>query len=278
MTAESPDWIHKLLCTRPEDVAGARVWDDAVAQIARWSAEHDQDPVALDSGSTPTGSQSADWAALKTRLGQTRVWLAATDRTRTDSPIVASHDELVARLTELDDILATSPADCRQIIAQLQAGQLSFEDTGALLETATDQQAARQAWIIEHWPYVVEYQEINRTLTTGAWGPASTVGQSLRHHDITPTLRTALDTTEPWLQAVVCALATSDSESLDDVHVDLLERIARYRLSHGITGTSPLGSNPPIDDLSTWSALDNDLRQSTNTLDVLTDRPDTIDL
>jgi hypothetical protein len=54
-----------------------------------------------------------------------------------------------------------------QVINRLEAGQLSFDDTTELLIAATDQHDARRTWMVEHWPHVVEYQEINRTLTLG---------------------------------------------------------------------------------------------------------------
>ena len=60
----------------------------------------------------------------------------------------------------LGDIIATAPADTRHLVAQLQHGQLSLDDTAELLQTALAQQDARHHWIIEHWPHIVEYQEL----------------------------------------------------------------------------------------------------------------------
>ena len=37
---------------------------------------------------------------------------------------------------------------------------------GNLHTAATDQQDTRRMWIVGHWPHVVEYQEVNRAMTT----------------------------------------------------------------------------------------------------------------
>jgi len=59
------------------------------------------------------------------------------------------------RLDQLEQIFETAPPDARHVIAELHAGQLSFDITAELLHAATDQQAARRDWIIDHWLFYV---------------------------------------------------------------------------------------------------------------------------
>jgi len=80
-------------------------------------------------------------------------------------------DELELRLNQLDDILATAPADCRQLIAELQAGQLTLDDTADHLRDLLNDQQARRDWIVEHWPHIIKYEEVSRSLATGGQEP-----------------------------------------------------------------------------------------------------------
>ena len=172
LSAERPGWLTGLLGDRPADVAGATTWDDAVHQIAHWRARHQLPDHTEGLGPRPTDPDlAAGWDALQARLGLTRTWLAGTDRIHPADTIIPSRTELLERRAELDGLLAGAPADWRTTISQLRSGQLSLDDTADLLQAALDGQAARRDWIIANWPHVVEYQEINRTLTTATWGP-----------------------------------------------------------------------------------------------------------
>ena len=70
--------------------------------------------------------------------------------------------EIDERRSELEQILDSAPLDCRHIIEQLQSGQLALTDVDDLLDTAVAQQQARREWILEHWPHIVEYPELDR--------------------------------------------------------------------------------------------------------------------
>ena len=107
-----------------------------------------------------------------------RTWIATTDRHAELPAIMRSDVERYDRLIELDDIFATAPADTRHIVTQLHDGQLSFDDTAELLQAALAQQDARRNWIIEHWPHIVEYQELL------AGGQASYVGSVLAEPEL----------------------------------------------------------------------------------------------
>lgn len=233
--AEQPSWLTDLIGSRPADVAGARVWDDAVRQVATWQLQHDGTPTA-----------TAAWERLNEQLAHTRVWLATTDRTPAAWPIVPSRGELVERQTALDMIFATAPADCRDVINRLNAGQLSFDDTAQLLSAATTQQAARREWIVEHWPHIVEHQEITRTLTTVAWGPdPALLDQILTNPATSERLRHAIVNGEPWIRAVLCRVADNTTRYLTDEDIEVLVHIANHRDDHQIAGREPFGLPHP---------------------------------
>jgi conjugative relaxase-like TrwC/TraI family protein len=152
LAADQPDWLHQLLGRRPADVAGARTWDNAVGTIGGWHLTH---PEGADSD--PAGAHQ-----LRTWIAQTRTWLDTTNRTMPTATVMRSGADINERRTELEQILDNAPPDCRNIIDQLQHGQLALDDVDVLLRSALDQQGARRLWILEHWPHIVEYAEIER--------------------------------------------------------------------------------------------------------------------
>lgn len=156
--ADRLEWLANLIAGRPYDPAGARAWDDAVTDIARWRLLHDNIDTALE----PEGRQA--WDTLAGRLVETREWLDTTDRLTPANLPTRTEPELAARLTELDELFATAPADWRRVIQAIQDGQLTLDDTLDLLREAAAGQDARHAWIIRNWPHVVEHHEINRAL------------------------------------------------------------------------------------------------------------------
>jgi conjugative relaxase-like TrwC/TraI family protein len=263
IAAEQPDWLHRHLGERPADVAGARTWNDALSAIAVWRNEHGIDGDVDALGPRPTNTPDGErWDQLNVNTAQARVWLATTDRTPADWPIHPSHTELTNRLDELEQIFARAPADCRKIIGQLEAGQLSFDDTAELLTAAGDQQDARRMWIVEHWPHVVEHQEINRTLTLGDWGPDPAILDSVTSdRSISADLRDAITQRAPWLRAALCAVATPGTLSIRSDEIDLLQTIAAYRAEHNVTSAAPL--DPPA------VGSDAAYQQITNALDNL---------
>ncbi len=162
------------------------------------------------------------------------------------TPIIPSRTELHERRAELDGLLAGAPADWRTTISQLRSGQLSLDDTADLLQAALDGQAARRDWIIANWPHVVEYQEINRTLTTATWGPDPGLLTDLLTRAVSDPLATSIEHGEPWLRAALTRIANGDTTHLDDQAVSYLEDLAAFRADHGIAPSAPL-------DQSWWS-------------------------
>ncbi len=247
LSAERPGWLTGLLGDRPADVAGATTWDDAVHQIAHWRARHQLADHTEGLGPRPPDPDLADgWDALQARLGLTRIWLAGTDRIHPADTIIPSRTELLERRAELDGMLAGAPADWRTTISQLRSGQLSLDDTADLLQAALDGQAARRDWIIANWPHVVEYQEINRTLTTATWGPDPGLLTDLLTRAVSDPLATSIEHGEPWLRAALTRIADGDTTHLDDQAVSYLEDLAAFRADHGIAPSAPL-------DQSWWS-------------------------
>ncbi|MCU1389744.1 MAG: conjugative relaxase [Ilumatobacteraceae bacterium] len=247
--AERPGWLTDLIGDRPGDIAGARAWDDAVREITIWRLRHELTDDFIGLGTRPADTDIArDWTHLSRRIGLTRTWLDTTDRQEPAWPTTPSYSELVARTDELDRLFATAPADYRQLITELQTGQLSLDDTTHLLTEALAHRTARQNWIIEHWPHIVEYQEANRTLATGTWGPDPELLHTLPASGAGASLADAVDRYEPWLRAALCAVADRNDTTLDIDAVRWLDSVADYRSFYRITSTQPLGPTDPTDE------------------------------
>jgi hypothetical protein len=241
LTAHRPRWLSELLGHRPADVAGATAWDDAVTTIAAWRARHQLSDTTSGLGPRPQPpDDTAAWDYLQERLAHTRVWLAASDRIHPAHTVVPSYSELLERRAQLDALFATAPTDWRNTIAQLQTGQLTLDDTADLVRAALDGQQARRDWILTNWPHVVEHQEINRTLTTGTWGPDPHLLTDLLTQPLTDTLATVIQAGEPWLRAALCAVADGHTALLDADSIEWLERVADERAVHRISPEAPL--------------------------------------
>jgi hypothetical protein len=233
--AANPGWLEALLGQQPGDVAGATAWTDAATRIVRYRIEHGVDLRTAGIGPRPIDHDAVrEWDDTSIAVAHARVWIASSDRLAPAWPIVPSRNELHERRQELDDLFATVPDDCRNLIGRLQRGALDLDDTAELLDAASRQQGERQHWIIRNWPHVVEYQEINRTLATGTWGPDPALLDAVTDP--------AVDIGERWTRAALCAVATSDQAALDHDQVAWLSDLAAYREDHGITSFQPLGT------------------------------------
>ena len=155
------------------------------------------------------------------------------------------------------------PDDCRDLIDRLQSGGLDLDDTADILAAASTQQTNRQQWIIRNWPHIVEYQEINRTLATGSWGPDPLMLDALGGTSLEPAVRAGAS----WLRAALCAIATTDQTTLHASQVDWLEAVAQFRSEHAITAIAPLGTSDLALDSS---ALDLRTREAAITAGLVT--------
>jgi conjugative relaxase-like TrwC/TraI family protein len=225
LVAHAPDQIEWYLGKQPIDPAGAATWLDGARAVAAWRLTHDTPPTVAGIGGRPTDATAHDWDELSDHLARTRLWLESSDRLVAESPVVPSHGELVTRLDELTEILDTAPADCRHFVAELQSGQLTFGDTSELLQAALAQQDARRTWIVEHWPHLVEHQEIVAMLEDQTWGPDPTLLTDLLDGDISDELRAAISRGDRWLRRALCRLVDPNVRQLTDGQVTTLEQV-----------------------------------------------------
>ena len=144
------------------------------------------------------------------RLGLTRTWLATTDRIHPADTIIAQlrRTPRPARPNSTSCSPAPPPTGARPS-PSCATGQLTLDDTADLLRAALDGQASPAHWILANWPHVVEYQEINRTLTTGTWGPDPQLLTDLLTRPLTDTLAAAIERDEPWLRVALSLSPTA---------------------------------------------------------------------
>jgi hypothetical protein len=256
LDADRPVWLEQLVGRRPADVAGATTWDDAVRQIVHWRALRELPADIEGLGGRPdTGEGVVAWEDLHGRLASARAWIAGTNRFYPADAVTPSRGELLDRRDALDVLLATAPPDWRVTINRLQHGQLTLDDTTELLQAARTGQQERRDWILRNWPHVVEYLEINRTLTTGTWGPDPALLTDLRTRPLGTALADAIDRQEPWLRVALNRLADGDTAQLDGSAVEQLERLASYRADYGLAPSASCDLHwwHPIDEVDAWS-------------------------
>ncbi|CAB4568940.1 unannotated protein [freshwater metagenome] len=232
LIAADPSWLHSLVGERPHDPAGAAVWHDTIAEIARHRLVHEIPDSTPGIGPRPSHDPD-DWDRLNLHLGQTRVWLASTDRLQPTFPIRPSRRELHERRHELEDLFATAPKDARGLVDRLGCGQLDLDETGELLARASAQVDQRQRWIVDNWPHAIEFQEINRTLATGSWGPDPRLLASITGPADDPLID-AITHHDPWLRQALGELVDRDATWLTRDDVETLGAIADTRHRRGI--------------------------------------------
>ena len=164
LAADPPPWLRWWLGTRPAEPVGATAWDDTIAHIATW-----RDHQAIPSDTAGLGPEPSDptlaerWYAAMEQILAVRSWLA--DRPTQPDPVEIAPLAGVAladRIEALDRLLATAPPDCRDLIDQVLARDTDPGHLHAALVDAHRTQAARRAWILANWPYVVEREQLGR--------------------------------------------------------------------------------------------------------------------
>lgn len=246
LAADQPEWLITLLGPRPtERPAAVQVWDDAVRDLAAHRLRH-----GIDDPDRPTGPDHTDpvdravWDQASGSLASARIWLD----THTSAPSVPttrtrSRQELHARRDDLDGMLATAPADHRKLIDRLRrGGTLDPDETSRLLEDALATQGDRRRWILEHWPHVVEYAQINHTLSTGPVGPDPEPLLDQLAGASRPALATAAAGREPWLLTLAAQLHPPGDSHVDQAIEQLVADIADHRARWAITERTPLGA------------------------------------
>ncbi len=238
LAAADPSWLHSLVGERPFDVVGDSVWHDTVAEIARHRLVHEIPDSVPGIGPRPSDDPDG-WDRLNRHLGQTRVWLASSARLEPVFPIRPSRRELHERRHELEALFASAPNDVRGLVDRLSRGQLDLDDTGELLARAAAQVDRRHRWIVENWPHVVEFQEINRTLATGTWGPDPLLLAAISGPADDPLID-AITHHDPWLRQALHELVDRDATSLTRDDVETLGAIADTRHRLDIDPAAPL--------------------------------------
>lgn len=167
LRAEPPAWLTTWLGNRPTDGPGAAVWNDSVARIAHHRTVHEIDAATPGLGPQPLDPQSAEaWQELMLRTLRDQIWL--TDRMHEPQP---AHPTMPAptmheRRAELQALMSTAPADHRELVEHLTAGNVDSANVHEHLAEAVTTQHERRDWIIANWPYVVELEQLNALITT----------------------------------------------------------------------------------------------------------------
>jgi conjugative relaxase-like TrwC/TraI family protein len=236
--ATAPEWLTWWLAPRPADQVGALIWDDTVVSIAVWRERRQVPDTVPGLGPEPAeATESQRWRELTLTVVDTRHWLSARQpipplQLRERRPV-----ELAARRAELEALLAAAPPDQSRIIEDLRAGVLTSSDLHAELAAAARSQEGRNTWILEHWPHLVELEQIDLLLADSdllAHWPTPTpdaVSQALG------VLARHAPTVEEPEEATLAELAARPDpiEQLQDRLEDLDDRLGALRAEHRTT-------------------------------------------
>ena len=160
LLADQPDWLTTLIGPQPADQNGRIVWTDLTHDIAHWrTTRHTRPTIGL--GPTPTAVRDLEqFDRLLLRIAATATW-AATRTRPARSPITLTPGALYQRRQELAEILAGAPDDQRHVIDRLLAVRADPDAVHQVLTSAHELQHDRRQWILEHWPHLVELNEID---------------------------------------------------------------------------------------------------------------------
>ena len=153
LRATPPDWLAWWAGERPTDPTAATVYDDHIRTLATWRDEQRIADECPGFGPMPADPAIADqWRANMDSSLAVRNWLAQHTNEPVGLPTISITDAR-HRLTELDDLFATAPADQRLIVDELIASpHIDIADKIDALQLAGAQQSQRRDWILEHCP------------------------------------------------------------------------------------------------------------------------------
>jgi conjugative relaxase-like TrwC/TraI family protein len=178
LRATPPDWLTWWAGPRPTDPTAAVVYDDHVRTLATWRDQHQLGDHTPGYGPLPDSPDLADqWRQLMDTALATSHWLTQRGPTTPETPAPISIADARQRLFELDELFAQAPADQRKIVDDLLADpNMDIADKIDALQHAGAHQTARQDWILEHWPNVIEHHELTTIVDNagplGHWPPA----------------------------------------------------------------------------------------------------------
>lgn len=157
-----PPWLRAWYGNRPADPTGAAVYDDELATLAAWRDTQHLDEHTPGYGPQPTNTASlAEWRQHLDRALDTRIWLLQ-HRPQLDPqqlPAIGLRAAR-ARIAELEQLFATAPPDQRKIVDDILASDLPINDKAEALRLVQHSQSERRDWILEHWPNIIEHQEL----------------------------------------------------------------------------------------------------------------------
>jgi hypothetical protein len=167
LQAEPPIWLTAWLGDRPTAQVGALLWDDVTAKVATWRTRHAIDDQVPGLGPEPGDPDGAEaWHQLTGELVDTEAWLRQSGTSVPATPPARPRAELAARRAELQATLDGAPPDQRRIVDDLLTGRIDSTDLHAAVAEAARSQERRNAWILEHWPHIVELEQIDLLLPT----------------------------------------------------------------------------------------------------------------
>jgi hypothetical protein len=94
------------------------------------------------------------------RLLEDRLWLADHPTPEMVPLHRATPQELVDRRAELEQLLATAPADQQEFIDRIVRSELDPTEMHEFLSAAMAVQDERRDWILTNWPHLVELEQV----------------------------------------------------------------------------------------------------------------------
>ncbi len=223
--ATNPPWLAVWLSPRPADQTGATMWDDTVAVIAAWRDRHHVPHDTAGLGPRPADNPGG-WEHTMLAVVDTVAWLQSRNMTWVDAPRVSrSLAALLARQVELHAIVAAAPDSDHQLVRSLVDGTASSGELHGHLAAAAS--SARRAWILEHWPEVVELEQVNRLLDhdpLAAWPPATSPQVTAALAQLAGTTATGSVREERTLAHLTALIDRADPENQMRAHLAELDR------------------------------------------------------
>ncbi len=257
LLGEPPESLTTWLGSRPSTPPAAAVWDDATTRIAHHRLLHNIPAEAPGIGPRPDEPAEAQrWQRLMLRILEDRLWL---NQHHTLSPVpltVSTPNELIDRQAELQQLVATAPADQRQFIDRIVHSNLDPAEIHDYLTAAMSVQDTRREWIIANWPHIVELEQVTRILRAqqplAHWPEAQP--DPVRHalvqlRQLAPDLNNREDRT----------LAELERKAIDNDPVRRLEQRRNYLQQIAIKTTSPAEADAVHEELNSVTA---DLRKA----------------
>jgi len=168
LRAQPPEWLTKWLGKRPVDAVGSQVWDAAAERVASFRLRHQLPEDVPGFGPEPDlSTEAAEWRRQMLATLEDRCWIQEHDPGAVApmaTPLTAR--ELVDRREELEQLLATAPADQRTLIDRLAHSQVDPGELHEYLVAAMQAQDTRRDWIIANWPHLIELEQVNLVLAS----------------------------------------------------------------------------------------------------------------